>query len=181
VAGYGSIGWRRTCRRRASRPAHQCLLPGRGSWRCSGSGVARDAGGAGEPSDRERRRGRCGGRRHSRPGGDHLISASMVVQVIGRTPRAHAARRSASSSPTVRDTAWNAPEWRAPERRRPGKCRALIRWARRVRTCDLSRVKHGVRGAARSRNACKSGEPVAPLNARHWAWYGPVRLGWPNE
>jgi hypothetical protein len=45
------------------------------------------------------------------------------------------------------------------------------------RTSVLSRVKHGVCGALRRRNACKPGQTVAPVSARRWAWYGPIRLG----
>ena len=45
------------------------------------------------------------------------------------------------------------------------------------RTCDLSRVKHGVRAASGHRNACKSEQTVTPRNARGWASYGPIRPG----
>jgi hypothetical protein len=37
------------------------------------------------------------------------------------------------------------------------------------RTSVLSRVKRGVRGAFRRRNACKFGEIVATVGARRWA------------
>ena len=43
------------------------------------------------------------------------------------------------------------------------------------RTCDLSRVKHGVRGPSERQNTCKSGHIVRPVTARRWAWYGPIR------
>jgi len=45
------------------------------------------------------------------------------------------------------------------------------------RTCDLSRVKHGVRGPSTRRNACKSAQTVVSLSSRRWARYGPIRLG----
>jgi hypothetical protein len=37
------------------------------------------------------------------------------------------------------------------------------------RTCDLSRVKHGVRCLIRHRNACKSGQMAEPTGASRWA------------
>ena len=37
------------------------------------------------------------------------------------------------------------------------------------RTTGLSRVKHGVRGASRPRNACKSAQIVATISDLRWA------------